>query len=194
MKLIVGLGNPGTRYANTRHNIGARVVAMLHTSQIVAFGPWKPMFKADVAEGRLGNEKVALMLPQTYMNDSGEAVIEAVNFWKLTPADVLVVLDDLALPLGRIRIRREGSSGGQNGLKDILARLSTEAIPRVRVGIGSTYTEGTPAEDSVLQRFAKEELVAAEKAIETARDAVIMTVTESLEAAMNKYNVGEETK
>lgn len=193
MKLIVGLGNPGQRYANTRHNVGARVVAMLHTKQIMAFGPWKQMFKADVSEGRIGSEKVALMLPQTYMNNSGEAVIEAINFWKLAPSDVLVVLDDLSLPLGRIRIRREGSSGGQNGLKDVLARLSTEAVPRVRVGIGSEYTKDTPAEDSVLQRFAKEELMEAEKAIETAMDAVVMAVTESLDAAMNKYNT-EETQ
>ncbi len=194
MKLVVGLGNPGPRYANTRHNIGARVVSMLHQAHVMDFGPWKQLFKAEVAEGRIGNEKVALLFPQTYMNNSGEAVIEAVNFWKLSPADVIVVLDDLALPLGRIRIRREGGSGGQNGLKDVIARLSTEAIPRVRVGIGSSYTEGVPAEDSVLQRFAKEELATAESAITAARDAVIMAITDGLDAAMNKYNTGEETK
>ena len=129
MKLIVGLGNPGPRYANTRHNVGARVVSMLHTKNVMEFGPWKPQFKSDVSEGRIGDEKVALLLPQTFMNDSGEAVIQAVNFWKLAPADVIVVLDDLALPLGRIRIRREGGSGAGGSAPRSRSRRRRRASP-----------------------------------------------------------------
>jgi peptidyl-tRNA hydrolase, PTH1 family len=191
MKLIVGLGNPGSRYASTRHNIGARVVNLLHTKHIMEFGPWRTDMKSSLSEGRIGTEKVVLLLPQTYMNNSGEAVVHATTFWKIAPEDVLVVLDDLALPLGKLRLRREGTSGGQNGLKDVLARLGTDAVPRLRIGIGSERTADVPAEDSVLQKFAPEEAPVVEQAVTAAADAVVAVITDGLDVAMNRYNTGE---
>lgn len=190
MLLIVGLGNPGNRYTNTRHNIGERAVSLLHTRHIMAFEGWRNDFNALVAEGRIADTKVVLMLPQTYMNDSGHAVIQAVNFWKLAPSDVLVVSDDLALPLGKLRIRREGSGGGQKGLANVLERLGTQAVPRLRIGVGSAYTEGKPAEEAVLSKFAPDEREVVERMLGRADEAIEAIVRDGIEKAMNEYNEG----
>lgn len=188
MKLIVGLGNHGSKYVNTRHNIGYRTVRLLHTLHIMEFDGWKSRFKASVSEGQIGGEKVVLMLPETFMNNSGDAVIQAVNFWKLEPADVIIVSDDLTLPLGQMRIRTTGGSGGQNGLKSVIQRLGTEDVPRLRVGIGNEGSDAIPAENFVLQRFSGEEMPLVEETARKAGDAINTIVGSGIDVAMNQFN------
>lgn len=192
MKLIIGLGNPGHKYINTRHNAGFRTVGLLHTLNIMNFDGWKAKFNAEISEGRIGNEKVVLMMPQTFMNRSGDAVIQGVNFWKIAPEDVIFALDDIDLPLGTIRIRREGSAGGHKGLQSALERLGTENIPRVRIGIGTPRAEQVPSEDFVLEKFSGEEMAEIERSIQKAADAITAIITEGIEPAMNRYNKGIE--
>ena len=188
MKLIVGLGNPGNKYTNTRHNIGHRTVQALHTMHIMDFDGWKSKFKSVVSEGRIKEEKVVLMLPETYMNNSGEAVVQAVNFWKLDPKDVVIVLDDLDIPLETMRIKTSGGSGGQNGLKSVISHLGTEEIPRLRIGIGNESSKDIPAEDFVLQNFSNEESGSVEKIIQKASEALQKIVEKGIDEAMNEYN------
>ncbi len=187
MKLIVGLGNPGAKYERTRHNAGWRAVRALHTLHIEDIDGWKTKFGAEMAEGRLGGEKAALMLPQTFMNASGDAVIQAVQFWQVAPADVLLVYDDLDIPLGNIRIRANGSAGGHNGVKSVLERLGTQDVPRVRIGIGTERAKVVPAEDYVLERFSPDEETELAKAIDAAVKAVETVLAEGVEAASNLY-------
>jgi PTH1 family peptidyl-tRNA hydrolase len=188
MKLIVGLGNPGTKYDKTRHNAGFRVVRAFHTLYATEFDGWKDKFSGLVSEGRIGEKKIALLLPQTFMNLSGQAVREAVDFWKLEPTDILVVNDDFSLSIGKIRVRRDGSAGGHNGLKSIFERLATESIPRLKFGIGNEMLEKIPAEKFVLEHFSKEDETILASTIPPATDALSLIITEGLEAAMNRYN------
>ncbi|MBL6432319.1 MAG: aminoacyl-tRNA hydrolase [Alphaproteobacteria bacterium] len=134
MRLIVGLGNPGAKYARNRHNIGFMAVDAIHERQST-FAPWRSRFKAEVSEGTLDGEKVLLMKPQTYMNESGRAVGEAARFFKLSPADVVVLYDELDLAPGKVRVKTGGGSGGHNGIKSIDAHLGKDYV-RVRMGIG----------------------------------------------------------
>lgn len=133
MLLIAGLGNPGERYASHRHNIGFRIVDAIHRHH--GFSPWRRRFQAEISEGTFGDNKVLLLKPQTYMNESGRAVGEAVRFYKLKPADVLVIHDELDLNPGKIRLKTGGGSGGHGGLKSISAHIG-EAYQRLRIGIG----------------------------------------------------------
>jgi peptidyl-tRNA hydrolase, PTH1 family len=133
MLLIAGLGNPGERYASNRHNIGFRVVDAIHRHH--GFAPWRRRFQAEISEGAFGDDKVLLLKPQTYMNESGRAVGEAARFYKLTPANVLVIHDELDLNPGKIRLKTGGGSGGHGGLKSISAHIG-EAYQRLRIGIG----------------------------------------------------------
>jgi PTH1 family peptidyl-tRNA hydrolase len=133
MLLLVGLGNPGDKYASNRHNIGFMAVDVVHTRW--RFPPWRKNFQALVAEGTIDGERVLLMKPQTYMNESGRAVGEAVRFLKLTPADVVVIHDELDLPAGKLRMKVGGGHGGHNGLRSITAQI-TDAYRRMRLGIG----------------------------------------------------------
>ncbi len=187
MKLIVGLGNPGAQYEKTRHNAGFRALRAFHTLHADAFDGWKNKFNAEVSEGRVGSEKVALMLPQTYMNLSGEAVAVAAGFWKLSPADIIVVYDELDIPLGNIRIRATGSAGGHNGIKNVIERLGTPDVARVRIGIGTERAKTVPAEDFVLEKFGKDEEGELEKAVENAVKALETTLTDGLDVAANTY-------
>ena len=133
MKVVVGLGNPGERYANTRHNVGFWVLDLLaKQNQVIG---WQQKFDGLIADCQMG-DRVYLLKPMTFMNRSGISVRKLVDFFKVEPKDLMVVCDDLSLPVGSIRIRAKGSSGGQNGLKDIVANLGTEEIPRLRIGIG----------------------------------------------------------
>ena len=134
MRLVVGLGNPGAKYARNRHNIGFMAVEAIHDHG-VSFGPWRTRFFADVSEGVLDGEKILLMKPQTYMNESGRAVGEAARFFKLSPADVTVLYDELDLAPGKVRIKIGGGSGGHNGIRSIDAHLGKD-YQRVRLGIG----------------------------------------------------------
>lgn len=161
MKLIVGLGNPGPEYTATRHNAGFRVVDAFVARYADAFGAWQKKFSALVAEGNLRGTKIAVMKPQTFMNASGDAVIEAIRFWKIKPHDIIVVSDDLDLDFGTLRIRQDGGSGGHNGLASIIEHLGTQDVPRLRIGIGKNHdienNHRIPAEDYVLQHFTDEE-------------------------------------
>lgn len=185
MKIIVGLGNPGRKYQGTRHNVGFEVVEELarrHGSQAA-----KNRFQAEVLEARLGGEKVLLVEPQTFMNLSGRSVKAVVDYYNLEPEDLLVVCDDLNLPLAKIRTRAKGSAGGQNGLADVIRVLGTEAFSRLRVGIGQP-PEQWDAADWVLGKFTSDERQEIDLAIRTAADAVEVWAAEGIEATMNRFN------
>ena len=190
MKLIVGLGNPGDRYAATRHNVGWRIAETL--ADRMGTGPWKEKFDAAVVETRRGGEKVVVARPLTYMNRSGAAVRQLADFWKTEANALLVILDDLALELGRVRLRAEGSSGGHNGLESVIAHLGTEAFPRLRVGIGPG-PQTDEQTDFVLAPFTGAEQPVIEEAIRRAVDAAECWINDGLEAAMNRFNPAAET-
>lgn len=185
MKLIVGLGNPGPKYEGTRHNIGFAVVDYLAAAPGVE--RWRNRFQSQVASATEGSEPILLMKPDTFMNLSGRAVREALDFYKLTAADVLVICDDLALPLGKLRIRAKGSHGGQNGLRNIQELLGTQDFTRLRVGIDAP-NEHQDAADYVLGRFKPGERSAVEDAIARAAQAILVWVKEGNEACMNRFN------
>ncbi len=189
MKLIVGLGNPGRQYAGTRHNVGYDVLQLLGRRLMV--DRWRSQFEADIADGRIGDERVLLVAPTTYMNLSGRAVNSHLGFHKATAADVLVICDDLNLPNGKLRLRGSGTAGGQKGLQNIVDMLGTTQVARLRVGIGRPLPPIAPT-DYVLGRFTSEEKPAIDAACALAADAVEVWVQQGLAAAMNKYNVGAE--
>jgi PTH1 family peptidyl-tRNA hydrolase len=185
MKIVIGLGNPGRKYVGTRHNIGFRVVDELGRRH--AAGSSKNNFDAAVAEVSIASEKVLLVCPQTFMNLSGATALQVRDFYKLTEADLLVVCDDFALPVGRLRIRPQGSAGGQKGLADIVRRLGTESVPRLRIGVGP-LPAGWDGAEFVLGKFGKSELPEIELAVARAADAVELWIREGIAATMNKYN------
>lgn len=184
MKLIVGLGNPGTQYDGTRHNAGFMVLDALAEMFDVKIRRQK--FNALAEEVVCGSEKLLLLKPQQYMNRSGHAVATAAGFYKLDPADVLVVTDDMALETGQLRLRSKGSAGGHNGLKDIIARLGTDQFPRLRVGVGSCGQRD--AADYVLSRFSEDERDIMNRAVSAAAAAIRCWVTDGIEATMTRYN------
>lgn len=183
MKLVAGLGNPGPRYAKTRHNIGFRVIDQL--ANVNSASGWQLKFESLTADCQIGAEKIMLVKPMTFMNLSGRAVRKAVDFYKLQAADVLVVCDDMDLPLGRLRMRPGGSSGGQKGLKDIIAHLGTEEVPRLRVGIGR---QGFDAVDHVLSEFSPGERETIDHAVIDAARACECWCVQGVQAAMNQFN------
>jgi PTH1 family peptidyl-tRNA hydrolase len=181
VRLVVGLGNPGAEYNRTRHNVGFNVVDLLAAEWGLSWQHSKS-WHALWAKG----EKAILVKPTSYMNRSGESLSAVANFYKIAPSEILVVLDDLALELGRLRLRTEGGTGGHNGLESIIMHLGTEAIPRLRIGIGAAPSEG--AVDYVLGRFFEEEIPAVEKTIERAADAVKCAIDKGVLSAMNLFN------
>jgi len=181
VRLVVGLGNPGAEYNRTRHNVGFNVVDLL-TSEWGLTWQHSKSWHAFWAKG----EKAILVKPTSYMNRSGEPLSAVANFYKIAPAEILVVLDDLALELGRLRLRTEGGTGGHNGLESIIMHLGTEAIPRLRIGIGAAPSES--AVDYVLGRFFEEEIPVVEKTIERAADAVKCAIDKGVLSAMNLFN------
>ncbi|MEX2215810.1 MAG: aminoacyl-tRNA hydrolase [Phycisphaeraceae bacterium] len=187
MKLIVGLGNPGSEYAKTRHNAGFMVLDRLAVRHVIT--GIKSKFHAGVLEGNVAGERCILMQPMTYMNRSGLSVGEAVTFYKLEVEEVLIVVDDVALPIGRIRVRKEGSAGGHNGLSDIERALGTNAYARLRIGIDAPGR--VPQRDYVLQRFSEAQMEQLVPTIEKACDAIECWVKQGVDAAMNKFNAGE---
>lgn len=187
MKLVVGLGNPGPKYDRTRHNAGFRAARAFHTLHIEELDGWKRKFDAEVSEGRIGEEKVVLLLPQTFMNLSGDAVIQATQFWRVEPKDVVLVYDELDIPLGNVRIRPGGSAGGHNGVRSVLERLGTQDVPRIRIGIGTERAAKVPAEDYVLERFSAEEEALLAPAIDTAVRAIETALAEGIERAASTY-------
>ncbi len=185
MKLVVGLGNPGRRYEATRHNLGYAVLTEL--ARRLEAGPPKGKFQGELAEGVLSGEKVLLLSPLTYMNRSGMSVRTARDFYGLADEDVLAICDDLSLPVGKIRLRSAGSSGGHKGLEDIIEKLGSEAFPRLRIGIGDP-PPGWDAADFVLARFTNEQLPDIKRAVEQAADAVMDWVRQGIAYCMNRYN------
>ena len=185
MRLIVGLGNPGRRYERTRHNLGYAVLAEL--ARRLTPGAPKSKFHGEVVEASLEGEKVLLLSPVTYMNRSGMSVQAARDFYGLTNEQLLVICDDMNLPLGKLRCRPGGASGGQKGLEDVIRMLGTEEFPRLRIGIGQAPA-GWDAADFVLARFTQEELPQIEDAVSRAADAVAMWVREGLGPCMSRYN------
>jgi PTH1 family peptidyl-tRNA hydrolase len=183
MKLIVGLGNPGRGYERSRHNAGYRVIDALGRRWSVSEA--RRQHQGVCGSGHVDGEKVVLLKPETYMNLSGASVLSAVQFYKLNVSELLVIVDDMALPLGQLRLRGQGSAGGHNGLADIISRLGTNEWARLRVGIG----EGRGgAVSHVLGEFSEEQETVIAEAIERAADAAGCWVREGLEAAMNRYN------
>ncbi|MDH3582731.1 MAG: aminoacyl-tRNA hydrolase [Phycisphaerae bacterium] len=188
MKLIVGLGNPGREYQQTRHNIGFMVVdRLVHRHGL---GEGRSKFHAEVYEGRIAATRAMLIKPMTYMNRSGLAVGEAVRFFKLEPADLLVVVDDTALPLGTLRLRPEGSDGGHRGLADIARGLGTRDYPRLRFGVGAARVgeHRIPLTDHVLGRFTDAEQDELAPALDRAAEAVETFLDEGLDSTMNRFN------
>ena len=185
MKLIVGLGNPGAEYTGTRHNVGFEVIAVL--AQRLGIAVTKRNFKAVYGEGMIGAEKIVLMRPMTYMNLSGEAVSAIAHFYKIETPDIIIILDDIALAVGRLRLRFKGSAGGQNGLDNIIKHLNTQEVPRIRLGVGAA-----PPGDMrghVLSKFRKEEFPLIQEAYELAADAAECAVREGFDIAMNRFNI-----
>jgi PTH1 family peptidyl-tRNA hydrolase len=181
--LVVGIGNPGAEYAKTRHNLGFEVVDVL--AKRWGVGDFRKKFHGLIAE--LSERKVILIKPQTYVNLSGQSVGEAATFYKLQPeSQILVLVDDLDLPPGQLRLRVSGSSGGHNGLKSIIAALGTEAFYRVRIGIGRA--PGTESRNHVLSRIKKNEEQLYADAITAAADAVEVTLGEGFKMAMERFN------
>jgi PTH1 family peptidyl-tRNA hydrolase len=184
--LVVFLGNPGTRYNGTRHNVGFMTAeaAEKKTGQRIT----RLKFKALTATAEIGGEQVLLMKPQTYMNLSGEAVQPAAQFYKVPPEHILVVSDDVSLPTGRLRIRTKGSAGGHNGLKSIIERLGTEAFPRIRIGVGAPPHPDYDMADWVLGSFKNQEADAIGEAAERAWSAIETYIIDGPDRAMNQFN------
>jgi len=184
MKMIVGLGNPGKTYEQTRHNTGFLVLD--EVLRKVGAPTLTRKFKAKVATVSIGDQQVILMKPETYMNSSGEAVVEAARFYKIDPQDVLVIYDDLDLPVGKVRLREKGSAGGQNGMKSIILHLHTQEFPRIRVGIDKNPM--IPTVDYVLGKVEKDKRDLHQRAITHAANAAIDFVTKPFLDVMNTYN------
>jgi peptidyl-tRNA hydrolase, PTH1 family len=188
MKVIVGLGNPGPKYAGTRHNVGFDVIDYLAAGPGCA--PFREKFEAFVAEMKEGDETVLLVKPLTFMNLSGRSVRAIADFYKVPVESLLVVCDDFNLPLSKLRIRTKGSHGGQNGLRNIQEQLGTDAYTRLRIGVGAPNFGD--AVDHVLSKFKPGERTAVEDAVANAAQAALTWVRQGAEAAMNKFNGGDE--
>lgn len=189
MKMVVGLGNPGPKYFGTRHNVGFDVIAEL--ARRFDVGRPKSKFNGEIAETIIQNEKTILVCPLTFMNRSGQTVRAAVDFFKLELADLLVICDDFNLALGRIRLKPNGSAGGQNGLDDIIRCLGTLEFSRLRLGIGGPPA-GWDVSNYVLGKFAADDRDIIDEAIVRSADATEVWIAEGMNAAMNRFNADPE--
>ena len=185
MKLVVGLGNPGSRYQGTRHNVGFEVIESL--AKDFGRGKGKRKFKGILTEANLGGQSALLLQPQTFMNLSGESVQLVKGFYRLPEVDVLIVCDDFNLPLGRLRFRSKGSAGGQKGLADILRRLAIDEIARLRIGVGPP-PEDWDVSDFVLSRFTKAEQTKVDAVVDNACSGVVDWASKGIDFCMNQYN------
>lgn len=186
MKIVVGLGNPGKKYVNTRHNIGFDAVDALASKHNIKFN--KEKFNAIFGEGNICGEKVLIVKPQTFMNLSGEAVRDIVSWFKEKPDNVLVIFDDISLPVGKLRIRPKGSAGGHNGIKSIIYQLGSDTFPRIKIGVGSPQNKDYDLADFVLGKFSKDETAVLIKSVVRVTDAVEDIIINGTEHAMNIYN------
>ncbi len=185
MKLIAGLGNPGKEYSGTRHNIGFAVIDALSDKYNIDVS--KVKFNGLIGEGRIGSEKVLLLKPLTYMNLSGESIRAASDFYKLALEDIIIIYDDISLPVGGLRIREKGSAGGHNGIKSIIAHLKTDEFTRIKIGVGDK-PKGGDLVNHVLGHFSKEDSVLIDDAVKRGADAAAAIVLKGAKEAMNEYN------
>lgn len=184
--IVVGLGNPDRKYTLTRHNSGFLCVDML--SEKLNFRIDKLKFKSLIADTTIGGHRLIVMKPQTYMNNSGEAVRECANFYKIKPENIIVIYDDISLDVGKLRIRRKGTDGGHNGIKSIIYHLNSDQFPRIKVGCGKKPHPDYNLADWVLSEFKKDELKALEPALENACKAIELLLDNQIDKAMNLYN------
>ena len=186
MLVIVGLGNPDDKYQGTRHNVGFDVIDLLAEKYNIAVDTKK--HRAYIGKGIIGGQKVILAKPQTYMNLSGESVRSLVEYYKVDPeTELLIIFDDISLDVGQLRIRKKGSAGGHNGIKNIIANLGTSVFQRIKVGVGEK-PKGYDLADYVLGRFSKEERELIKEGFECAAEAVAMITAGEIDQAMNKSN------
>ncbi len=184
--MLVGLGNPGLNYEKTRHNAGFMAIdRFCKTHNINNF---KSKFNALVADYTLNGERILIVKPQTYMNNSGDAVGKLTKFYKINPEDVLVVFDDISFPVGVLRIRRKGSAGGHNGIKSIIAALSSENFPRIKIGVGDKPHENADLKNHVLSNFKEEDLKNLDQPLDRVVAAAELIIKGQTEKAMNMYN------
>lgn len=189
MHCIIGLGNPGSEYAETRHNVGFRVVDLLAEQHNIRLR--RRRLRSEVGQGNIGSKPVLLVKPQTFMNNSGEAVVKVCDHFDLKPEDLLIVYDDLDLELDRLRLRPAGSPGTHKGLCSIVEYLDTHEFPRLRLGIGPLPPD-TDAREFVLSRFEPAEIPTVHQMVVRAAEAVEYYLREGMAAAMNKYNASAE--
>jgi PTH1 family peptidyl-tRNA hydrolase len=190
MKLVVGLGNPGSEYRDTRHNVGFNVVDELVRRWRLS-DQWREKFDALLIKAMRGEDSVLVCKPLTFMNLSGRAVSQIAGFYRIEPASVFVIVDEVALPLGRLRARREGGAGGHNGLKSIIEHLGTNQFPRMRVGVGRGDNRRDLA-DHVLGRFEASERDTVSAAVLRAADATEMFLSDGIERVMNAFNAADK--
>lgn len=186
MYLIVGLGNPGRDYVGTRHNMGFEAVDAICAKYDIKLN--KEKFRAVYGEGRIGGEKVLVIKPQTYMNLSGESVREFRDWFKMEEKNMIVIYDDISLPVGKLRIREKGSAGGHNGIKNIIYQLGTDVFPRIKIGVGAPDHPDYDVKDYVLGKFSKEETEVLIKTVIRAAAAVEEIMLHGAQSAMNQYN------
>ena len=184
--LVVGLGNPDKKYENTRHNCGW--LAVDYISEKLGCKVNKIKFKSFVGECKIGGKKVMLMKPTTYMNNSGQAVVEAMNFYKLPSENVIVIFDDISLDVGKMRIRSKGSDGGQKGMRSIIYLSGKESFPRIKIGIGAKPNPNWDLADWVLSKFTNDEIKTLETMFSNANEAVELIIDGKIDRAMNLYN------
>ncbi len=185
MKVVIGLGNPGRKYVGTRHNVGFEVLGLLAQRHVAE--PPRVKFDAEVTEVQVAGERLLLVAPQTFMNLSGRAVRQVMDFYKLNPPDVLLICDDLNLPHGQLRLRASGSAGGQKGLQDTINHLGTQDFARLRIGIGRPPGRVSAA-SYVLQPFSVSDRESLDVSLQQAVDAVELWAKEGTQAAMNVVN------
>ena len=183
MYLIVGLGNPGTQYKGTRHNVGFDILDLISVKYNIVVNRIK--FKGVYGEGNIGGEKVILLKPSTFMNLSGESVREAASFYKINPSNIIILHDDISLEIGRMRIRSKGSAGGHNGLKSIILNLSSDEFVRFKIGVGQPKGELV---SHVLGKFSKDERVLIDDVSDSTVEAVELVIKQGVALAMNKFN------
>lgn len=184
--LVAGLGNPGLQYEKTRHNAGFMAADRIAEKYGVQFN--KRKFDAVYGEFKIGENRVLLMKPQTYMNNSGSAVSGLVNFYKIPTDRIIIMFDDISLDVGKIRMRRKGSHGGHNGIKDIIELLGTDEIMRIKIGVGERQNRDYDLKDWVLGKIPSEQLTELDKALDKAAQAAKEIITGGIDSAMNKYN------
>lgn len=184
--IVVGLGNPGNKYTYTRHNSGFLCLDML--SQKLNFRIDRLKFKSLICDTKINGHRCIVMKPQTYMNNSGEAIRECANFYKIKPENIIVIYDDISLDVGKLRIRRKGTDGGHNGIKSIIYHLNSDQFPRIKVGCGKKPHPDYDLADWVLSEFKKDEQKALEPALENACKAIELLLDNQIDKAMNLYN------